>query len=119
MPQNIDLMVMSSLQKARSQTGSFKAENLSPRSRRLMAILPKPKTIQATLSSNLNRVQAEIAEDMHKIKQVQVLTSSFIKEHFERIRPGQVLLVSDLQISLTNVTYASAFFFDSRDFWLL
>ena len=82
---------MSSLQKARSQTGSFKAENLSPRSRRLMAILPKPKTIQATLSSNLNRVQAEIAEDMDKIKQVQVLTSSFIKEHFERIRPGQVI----------------------------
>ena len=56
-----------------------------------MAILPKPKTIQATLSSNLNRVQAEIAEDMDKIKQVQVLTSSFIKEHFERIRPGQVI----------------------------
>ena len=55
-----------------------------------MAYLPKPKTRQATASMNLNRVQAQIAEDMDKIKQVQLLTSSFIKEHFERIPPDQV-----------------------------
>ena len=55
-----------------------------------MVYLPKPKAKHATASLNLNRVQEQIAEDMDKIKQVQLLTSSFIKEHFERIPSGQV-----------------------------
>ena len=55
-----------------------------------MVYLPKPKAKHATASLNLNRVQEQIAEDMDKIKQVQLLTSSFIKEHFERIPPDQV-----------------------------
>jgi hypothetical protein len=55
-----------------------------------MAVLPKPKTFEATVGLNLNRVQAQIAEGLDKIEQVQVLTSSFIKDHFERIPPDQV-----------------------------
>ena len=59
-----------------------------------MAILPKPKTFEVTVGLNLNRVQAQIAKDMVKIEQVQILTSSFIKEHFERIPPEQVTCVA-------------------------
>jgi hypothetical protein len=78
------------LQKARTCAGIYSGENLSPRSKRLMAILPKPKTYEATVGLNLNRIQAQIAQDMDRIEQVQVLTSSFIRDHFERIPPDQV-----------------------------
>ena len=78
------------LQRARTQSGSFRGDNLSPRSRRLMAYLPKPKNLQATVGFNLNRVHTQIAQDLDKIKQVQILASSFIKEHFEKISPEQV-----------------------------
>lgn len=55
-----------------------------------MAFLPKPKTFEATVGVHLNRVQAQIAKDMDKIEQVQLLTSSFMRDHFDRIPPDQV-----------------------------
>jgi hypothetical protein len=79
------------LQKARDDEGEYTTENLSPRSRRLMAVLPKPKSKEETVGLNLNRVNAQIAEGMDKIEKIQTLTSNFIQEHFERIPSDQVL----------------------------
>lgn len=87
---HLDSLNCVSLQRARTRTGAFSGENLSPRSRRLMNILPKPKSYAVTVGLNLNRVQTQITEDLDKMEQVQALISSFIKEYFERISPEKV-----------------------------
>ena len=77
-------------QQARSKEGSFTGENLSPRSKRFMSLLPKPKTPEAMVLLNLKRIKAQVAHGMDQIKSVQSLASSFLKEYFERIPPVQV-----------------------------
>lgn len=62
-----------------------------------MAVLPKPKSQVETADLNLHRVQAQIAIDMNKIEQVQILSSSFIKEHFEHTPPDQVFVRVDYE----------------------
>ena len=79
------------MQKARASDGRYSGENLSPRSRHLMALLPKPKTVERAAVDDLNNMQAQVAHGMCKIEQIQRLSSSFIKEHFDRIHPGQVI----------------------------
>ena len=78
------------MQHARTQEGCFTGENLSPRSKRLMDLLPKPKTPEATVLLNLKRVKAQVANGMDQIKRVQSLACSFIKEYFERIPADKV-----------------------------
>jgi hypothetical protein len=79
------------LQLARTKEGDFTGENLSPRSQRLMNLLPKPKTSQAMVLVNLERVKTQVANGMDHVRKVQFLSSSFIREYFERIPPVQVV----------------------------
>jgi hypothetical protein len=80
-------------QHASTDSGSFTGENLSPRSRRLMSLLPKPKNMQDVILCNLNRIQMQVATEMGKIEHVQAVSSSFIREYFARIPPEKVFLI--------------------------
>ena len=78
------------MQQARTSGGSFSGENFSPRSKRLMTLLPKPKTYEAKVLMNLQRVKAQVADGMSQIESVKLVASEFIKSYFERIPVHQV-----------------------------
>jgi hypothetical protein len=61
-----------------------------------MSLLPKPKSLQDVILSNLNRMQEQVASEMGKIEKVQAQSSSFIRDHFARIPPEQVTNRADL-----------------------
>ncbi len=63
---------------------------MSPRSRRFINLLPKPKTYEATVMKKLERVKAQVADGMEQIRRIQEISSSFIRHHFARIPLPQV-----------------------------
>ena len=55
-----------------------------------MTLLPKPKTYEAKVLMNLQRVKAQVADGMSQIESVKLVASEFIKSYFERIPVHQV-----------------------------
>ena len=80
-------------QHARTKAGDFTGENLSPRSKRLMCFLPKPKSLQDVVISNLTRMQEQVASQMEKIEKVQALSSNIIRDYFARIPHQKVFKI--------------------------
>jgi uncharacterized protein involved in type VI secretion and phage assembly len=71
-------------QKARQTDG------ISPRSRRLLHLLPKPKNEIDKALARLTHVQGQMTQAMNEIQKIQQITSTFLKRHFELIPTEQV-----------------------------
>ena len=97
------ILTLSIEQKARdSNCGN--AVPLSPRSRRLIQYLPKPRTLTEVVRADLSHTIAQVAFEMGQIQRVQSLASSFIRTHFERKSPDQVKVDGDLPVA-TALSY--------------
>jgi len=72
-------------QQARGSDDKYDGRDLSPRSKRLMSLLPKPKTITERVRDNLQRVQGQVASGLDQIQKVHSIASSFTRQHFARI----------------------------------
>jgi hypothetical protein len=76
-------------QKARVEDGGFTDQNISPRSKHLMSILPRPKPFGKALK-RMEDSQRRTAKNVENQDEVQALTGTFIRKTFESVDPEQV-----------------------------